>query len=233
MNNRYNLLNIVLLLVFFTIPVIGYPVEEETFSQANTELFLTDHLDKINIPSSLLYDFRKTGTLEEGFSDTVEIRFAGTPAEDEKQVEVVFFTGERSRAVQPMTVTYGNPVVMMFLQREVNEMGRLTDGSWRHFQKMIKLALENEAEINEVTVPYGDQASPGLKIRITPYLEDPLRDKFEKFASRYYEFTLSSNVPGYVYQIRTVDPGNDAEDKKAAGSKLLLEEILTYRAMVE
>lgn len=110
-------------------------------------------------------------------------------------------------------------------------MDRLTDGHWRHFQKMIKLALENEAEINEVTVPYGNQASPGLKIKISPYLEDPKRDEFEKFATRYYEFTLSSEVPGYVYQIRTVDPGNDAEDKKTASSELLLEETLTYRAV--
>jgi hypothetical protein len=106
-------------------------------------------------------------------------------------------------------------------------MDRLTGGSWRHFQKMIKLALENEAEVTEVKVPYRDQDRPGLKIKITPYLEDQLRVKFERFASRYYEFTLSSDIPGYVYQIRTVDPGNDAEDKKAANSDLLLEETLT------
>ncbi|MDH3886629.1 MAG: hypothetical protein OET63_20590 [Desulfobacterales bacterium] len=233
MNYCVKLLNTVLLLVLVTIPGAGYPVEKETFSRANTELFFTDHLDKVNIPSRLLYDFRKTGTLEEGFSDTVEVRFAGAPAEEEKQVEIVFFTGERTRAVPPMTVFDGNPVVTIFLQREVNEMGRLTEGSWRHFQKMIKLALENEAEVTEVTVPYGDQASPGLKIRITPYLEDPLRDKFEKFAYRYYEFTLSGDVPGYVYQIRTVDPGNEGKDTKAANADLLVEETLTYRAIAE
>jgi len=233
MNKHLKLMNIVLLLVLATIPGTGYPVEKETFSRANTELFLTDHLDKVNAPSRLLYDFRKTGVLEEGFSDTVEIRFFAAPAEDTKRVEIVFFTGERSRMVPPMTVSDGNPVIMMFLQREVNEMDRLTAGSWRHFQKMIKLALENEAEITEVKVPYGDRASPGLKIKITPYLEDPLRDKFERFAHRYYEFTLSSDVPGYVYQIRTVDPGKDGEDNKAANSDLLLEETLTYRALVE
>jgi len=229
-----NCLNTVLLLVLVTIPGAAYPAGEDTFSRANTELFLTDHLDKVKVvPSRLLYDFRKTGTLEEGFSDTVEVRFFAVPTEDEKRVEIVFFTGERSRTVPPMTVSDGNPVVMMFLQREVNEMDRLTSGFWRHFQKMIKLALENEAEITEVKVPYGDQTSPGLKIRITPYLEDPLRDKFKRFAHRYYEFTLSSDVPGYVYQIRTVDPGNDGKNKKAANSDLLLEETLTYRALVE
>lgn len=233
MNNRLKLLNAALLLVLLTLPGAAYPTDKETFSVANTELFLTDHLDKVKVPSRLLYDFHKTGTLEEGFSDTVEIRFIGTPAEDAKRVEVVFFSGERARAVAPMTVSDGNPIIMMFLQREVNEMDRLTGGTWRHFQKMIKLALENGAEISEVKVPYGDRASPGLKIKITPYLEDPLRDKFERFADRYYEFTLSSDVPGYIYRIRTVDPGNDGENKKAANSDLLLEETLTYRASVE
>jgi len=230
MNSCLKLLNIVLLAVLVTIPGAVYPTEEETFSRANTELFLTDHLGKVNTPSRLVYDFRKTGTLEDGFNDTVEVRFVETPAE---QVEIVFFTGERSRTVPPMTVSDGNPVIMMFLQREVSEMGRLTGGSWRHFQKMIKLALENEAQVTEVKVPYGDQASLGLKIRITPYLEDPLLANFKRFAYRYYEFTLSGNIPGYVYQIRTVDPGNEGENKKAVNSEPLVEETLTYRASVE
>jgi len=233
MNNYLKLLNIVLLPVLVTLPGAGYPTGKETFSGANTELFLTDHLAKVNTPSRLLYDFRKTGTLEEGFDDTVEVRFVGMPAEDARQVEIVFFTGERSRTVPPMTVSDGNPVIMMFLQREVSEMGRLTGGSWRHFQKMIKLALENAAELSEVKVPYGDQAKPGLKIRITPYLEDPLLANFKRFAYRYYEFTLSSKVPGYVYQIRTLDPGNDGENKKTANSDPLVEETLTYRALLE
>jgi len=233
MNNCLKPLNIVLLPVLVAIPGAVYPTEKETFSEANTELFLTDHLGKVSAPSRLLYDFRKTGTLEEGFRDTVEIRFVGTPAEDTKRVEIIFFTGERSRTVPPMTVSDGNPVIMIFLQREVSEMGRLTGGSWRHFQKMIKLALENDAEITEVKVPYGDQTIPGLKIRITPYLEDPLLANFKRFAHRYYEFTLSGNVPGYVYRIRTVDPGNDAENKTAANSDLLVEETLSYRALFE
>ena len=232
MNNRLKLLNIVLSLILFTLPGAGYPTEKETFSRANTELFLNNHLEKVKTTSRLLYDFSKKGTLEEGFSDTVEVRFVGAPAENARQVEVVFFSGERSRTVPPMTVSDGNPVIMMFLQREVNEMSRLTGGSWRHFQKMIKLALENKADITDVKVTYGDLTSPGLKIRISPYLEDPLRNKFEKFENRYYEFTLSSEVPGYVYQIRTVDPGND-DSTKAANSELLLEETLTYSASAE
>ncbi|MEN8764193.1 MAG: hypothetical protein ABF290_17415 [Thiogranum sp.] len=233
MNNYRKLLNIVLLSIFIGISGTAYPTGKETFSTANTELFLTDHLARVSTPSRLLYDFRKTGTLEEGFDDTVEVRFVGTPAEDARQVEIVFFSGERSRTVPPMTVSDGNPVIMMFLQREVSEMGRLTGGSWRHFQKMIKLALENEAELTEVEVPYGDQTSPGVKIRITPYLEDPLLANFKRFAHRYYEFTLSSKVPGYVYQIRTVDPGNDGENKKTTNADPLVEETLTYRALVQ
>ena len=98
---------------------------------------------------------------------------------------------------------------------------------------MIKLALENDAEITEVKVPYGDQSNSGLKIKITPYLNDPQRDKFERFANRYYEFTLSDAVPGYIYQIRTVDPGNSAENEKAGESDFLLEETLTFRAALE
>ena len=229
MNHRFRLLSTALLALVVISAEATESTDKDTFSAANTELFLTDHLSKLKIPSRLVYDFHRTGTLDEKFSDTVEVRFVGSPAEEAKRAEIVFFSGERSSAAPPMTVTDSNPVVMVFLQREVNEMDRLTGGTWRHFQKMIKLALENGAQIEEVQVPYGNQPSPGLKIRITPYLEDPQRHKFAQFAHRQYEFTLSSAVPGYIYQIRTFDPGKDPENGNTARSGPLLEETLIFR----
>jgi hypothetical protein len=107
MNNCLKQLNIILILVLVTIPGAGYPEEEETFSQANTELFLTDHLNKVNVPARLLYNFRKTGTLEEGFSDTVEVRIFEVPAENTKRVEIDFFTGEQQSYCHDVSSTRG------------------------------------------------------------------------------------------------------------------------------
>jgi hypothetical protein len=230
-SNRSVLLNIILMLFLGVLPAAGYPTEEESFSRANTLLFLSDHLASVTTPARLLYDFRKTGTREDGFSDTVEVQFAEALAEDGKRVEVNFFTGERARPVPAMTVSEGNPIVMLFLQREVNELGRLTGSSWRHFQKQIKLALENDAEVTPVTVTLEGEAIPATRIRIAPYLEDPQRRQFEAFAETRYEFTLSDEVPGFVYEIHAVTPGNGADPAKA-DSEPLREEALIYRTVV-
>ena len=35
-----------------------------------------------------------------------------------------------------------------------------------------------------------------MEIRIDPYVDDPARSRFEKFAGRYYVMVLSPEVPG-------------------------------------
>jgi hypothetical protein len=231
-SNRSVLLNIILMLFLGVLPAAGYPTEEQSFSRANTLLFRSDHLARVTAPARLLYDFRKTGTREDGFSDTVEVQFAEALAEDGKRVEVNFFTGERARPVPAMTVYEGNPIVMLFLQREVNELARLTGGSWRHFQKQIKLALENDAEVTPVTVDLQGQSIPATRIRIAPYLKDPQRRQVEAFAETRYEFTLSDKVPGFVYAMRAVTPGSSAEPAKS-DSEPLRDEVLIYRTLVD
>jgi hypothetical protein len=224
-------LNAVLLLLAM-MPGIAYPAEAERFSPANTLLFRSDHLSKVTAPVRLLYDFRKTGTLEEAFSDTVELQFVEALAEDATRIEVSFFTGERARPVPALTISEGNPIVMLFLQREVNELGRRTSGSWRHFQKQIKLALEDEAELTPVTVPWQGKTIPATRITITPYRKDPQRRQFEAFAETRYEFTLADDVPGFVYEIRTVTPGNGRDAAKAT-IEPLRNEALIYRTLVQ
>ena len=231
MSKRIVPVNVVVLLLLGMMSGTSYPADEENFSRANTLLFRSDHLARVTAPARLLYDFRKTGTREDGFSDTVEVQFVEALAEDGKQVEVNFFTGERARPVPAMTVSEGNPIVMLFLQREVNELGRLTGGSWRHFQKQIKLAFENDAEVTPVTVTLEAEAIPATRIMIAPYLEDPQRRQFEAFAETRYEFTLSDAVPGFVYEIHAVTPGNGADPAKA-DSEPLRDEALTYRTLV-
>jgi hypothetical protein len=229
-NTRTVVLSLILLLFHAMLPAAEPPAEAEHFSPANTLLFRSNHLAKLTAPARLIYGFRKTGSLEEGFSDTVEVALIEAQPEDAKRIEVTFFTGERARPVPEMTVAEGNPIVVLFLQREVNELGRLSGGSWRHFQKQIKLALENEAEVRPVTVALHGEAVPATRITITPYRDDPQRRQFEAFAETRYEFTLSEEVPGFVYEMRAVTPGNAGNPAQAEG-KPLRDEALTFRRL--
>lgn len=72
----------------------------------------------------------------------------------------------------------------------------------------------------------------GLQIRIEPYRNDPKRGRFEKYANKYYEFTLSEDVPGTVYEIRAVVPGN-TQTKGENGVASLIEDVLTFKSVTE
>ena len=65
-------------------------------------------------------------------------------------------------------------------------------------------------------------------MQVSPYLDDPNRPRFERYARKAYRFLLSDGVPGGVFGVGTrVDgPGQDAtplivEELTIAGGQIL------------
>lgn len=194
------------------------------FSTAENMLWLTDHLKNVQKPMRLYYEFVKSGTYEEGFSDAVYLDIIKLNEDGTKNAVLDFFTAARKQIAGPDNVTNvrGNPVLAIFMQGDVNEMNRLTEGHWRHFQKMIKIALREGASVEPVNFDFNGKQMNGEKISFSPYLHDPHRKDYEQFAQKTYEFILSEDVPGTLYQIKTVIHNTTEPDKGP-----LLEEILT------
>ena len=194
------------------------------FSTAENRFWFTDHLKNIQKPMRLYYEFVKSGTYEEGFSDAVYLDIIKINDDGTKNAMLDFFSADRKQAVNPDNVTNitGNPILGIFMQGDVYEMNRLTEGSWRHFQKMIKIALREVASIEKVNFDYNGKNLEGEKISFSPYLNDPHRNDFEKFSGKKYEFIFSDDIPGDLYQIKTTIP-----DIKDEGNGPLIEEVLT------
>lgn len=207
-------------------PVAVDPTEYQ-FANAETKLWLSDHLRNISLPGRLYYDFVKRGSYEEGFSDAVYLDITQINEDGSKNASLEFFTAERAQktaGADNLTHITGNPVLVVYMQGDVYEMNRLTSGNWRHFQRRIKLAFSESAEIEPVTFEYDGKTVAGEKISIKPYLTDPRRRQFEQFARKVYEFILSDQVPGTLYQIKTVIPDN-LPDREP-----LIEEVLTLQS---
>lgn len=98
-------------------------------------------------------------------------------------------------------------------------MERLTKGKANYFRKRIRLAVYEGAQVRDVSVAYRGKPVAAREITIEPYRDDPNKQRFEKFTSKQYVFTLSSAVPGGVYAIRSSVAGT-------ADSPLLLDELL-------
>jgi hypothetical protein len=193
---------------------------QERISAAETLLFQTDHLKNVAPPATLSYAFTKSGSAEGGFDDTVKLRIRSV--DGAKRVSVAFFTGERKIAFPEVTGAEGNPVLLCFLERDIHEMQRLTGGKSGYFRKAIRLALARSAKVARTRVAYAGRESAASEITIAPYVDDPLRDRIGKYASKTYVFMLSAAVRGGVYSVRSFVPsGNGATEAP------LLEERLT------
>jgi hypothetical protein len=194
-------------------------------SQAETMLFMTSHLEDVKPPSRLHYAFRKSGSLEQGFSDTVDLDITGA-ADGSRSGSVHFFSGARRIDYPEQSHIEGNPVLLFYLERELSEMQRLTGGQANHFRKRIRSALADSAQIKDVDIRFDGRTIRARQITISPYDTDPNREKFVRLATKQYTFTLSDAIPGRIYQLRSYVPAASGSPKDEA----VLEETLTFKS---
>ena len=186
------------------------------FSEAERLVFTDPHLANVKPPASLRYSFVKSGSLEPGFEDKVEIDVK--PA---GHVQGRFLSGERAVTLPEIEQAESNPVILFFLEHDIRDMERLTKGKSAYFRKRIRMAMVDAFQVRDVRVSYGGAELPAREVTLQPYVKDPNRPRFEKYADKRYTFVLAKDVPGGVYQVRTSLPGALPSDAP------VLEETLT------
>ena len=198
---------------------------DDKHSDAEVLLLETNHLKKITKPAALHYRFVKAGSMEDGFTDSVDIFIDKIRSNGAKSVSANYLNGKNHINFPPVEETEkgGNPVILYFLERDIREMKRLTGGGIIYFRKRIRINLADNAEVRPVKFAFGGREVKGKEIKITPYENDQLKERFGKHVGKYYVFTLSDDVPGQVFQVRCVTP-----DPQAGGKQPLIEETLTF-----
>ncbi|MEX2515354.1 MAG: hypothetical protein WD572_00360 [Gammaproteobacteria bacterium] len=229
---KYSLLFAGFMTAFLAAPVYAQAAEEDQsqeteieFSESEELLWLQPHLEDIDKPTKLVYNFSKSGAYEEGFSDTVTLDVVKIHDDGTKSTELTFFTGHRQQknfSEENLKNVEGNPVLGIYMQGDVYEMNRLTEGSWRYFQRQIKFALADDAKVEDISVEYNGKKVPAKKVSFAPYVNDDLRANFDRFADKTYELILSEEIPGYLYKIVTVIPDNVNVDAEP----LIVEELV-------
>jgi hypothetical protein len=184
-------------------PAPSAMAQPKDYSEAERALFLTNHFATLRPPATLNYRYRKSGSLEEGFDDSVAIVLRAQAGGGCCNANATFLTGTRHLSLPEVDSAQGNPAILYFLERDIREMQRLTKGQNAYFRKRIRMAIYQGATVQAVTLPWRDRQIAGREFTITPYLDDPLRVRFEKLANKQYVFTLSDAVPGGVYALRT------------------------------
>jgi len=191
-------------------------------SPAEQRVFTDPHLDGLPASATLRYDYRK----REAGQPAVEDEAVLTMRRDEQRGRVVqldYLHGERHLALPEVEQATSNPLILYFLEADVRAMHRRLGGQENYFRRRIRLALAEAAQLRSVAVTHGGQVVQATEVAIRPFVNDELQERFQGMAGKAYVFTLSPQVPGGVYELRTV------VDDAAGGDAPLLEERVTLR----
>lgn len=207
------------LLAALSTPLLA--ADPSQYSAAENLVFADPHLSNLKGPTILRYGFVKSGTLEPGFTDEarIEVSFNGKTC---CTASGQFLTGERELKLPEIPEAQANPVILYFLERDIREMQRLTKGRPNYFQKRIRMTMVDEAQVRPTKLSFKGREVSAQEVTLTPYLTDPAKSRYEKFAQKRYTFVLAKDVPGGVYQIRT------SMADSQAGSPAMIEEVMTF-----
>lgn len=198
-------------------------VAEEALTSAQTALFKTPHLDNVEVPQTLHYDFIRRGPDVESIDDAIDVVVTEIDAEGRKNLVFEFLSGERQRRFPPLTGYRGNPLIMLFLEHDVTGMARATGGSELFFRNRIRESFGTRAAVEEVTLTLeGDQVA-GRLVTVEPFVEAPLIERFPSYRHKRYEFLLSAAVPGGVARLSTFLPDR--------GGAVAVEETVTFKGI--
>jgi hypothetical protein len=188
--------------------------DTRSLSPAQIALFESDHLQGITEHAKLRYAFRHDeGDPAQNYTDRVELDVR-PDSDGKKDVWVDFLSGDHHVPFPPAIDFRGNPALMFFLERDVQEMHRLTGGAATYFRNRVRQAFVDRATLRSATVTLGDRQAPATEIMLTPFSEDPRIAVFPGWKDKRYRFVLSADVPGTVYEIATEVPGAEGQEPR-------------------
>lgn len=192
---------------------------QDDYSAAERLLLMRNQMAGLQPGTVLHYRFVHSGSRDAAFEDDVRIRLEPRAGGGCCTAKGEFLSGARRLHEPDIDKPEGNPVILYFLERDIQDMKDATQGASAYFRKRIRMGLYQGAQVQPITVQYQGKPVAAEQIALTPYASDPNRARFPAYVPKRYVFTLSDSVPGGVVQIRTRVPG--------AGDTPLVEDVLT------
>jgi hypothetical protein len=176
----------------------------------------TNHMQNTRAGTTIEYRFTHRGSLDKPFDDTVKLILlpedAAPRGDGGPPTAVAFLSGPRQANVRPVGDPTGNPVVLYFLERDAQEMERLTGGKAPYHQRRIKIALNEDQKVEPIEIEWEGRKVAARRVTITPYQDfahDDLKPKYGPLLGKRYEIVLADAIPGTLYSMRAFVPGGD------------------------
>ena len=183
----------------------------DEMSSANVKLFIEPHLVSIEEPSRIFYKFTKESTREDNFVGNVVLNIVKIDDEKRKYITFRYLKGRNKVRFPPQIGAKGNPVFMLFFERDARDMQRLTGGNALFFRSRIRHAIA-ATEIKQTTIKFKGEEYPATEIYFQPFLKTKLKNRISRYKTKEFRVTLSENIPGHIFKIEAYS--KDTEDTK-------------------
>ena len=180
-------------------------------SSANIALFIDEHLKRINEPSRIYYKFTKESTREDNFKGNVVLNIVKIDDDKTKHITFRYLKGRNKVRFPPQIGAKGNPVFMLFFERDARDMQRLTGGNALFFRSRIRHSIA-ATDIEKVEFKFNGENYSGKQISFQPFLKTELKNRVSRYKTKKFVVTISENIPGFIYKIETFIKDLDAPD---------------------
>ena len=192
-------------------------------SSANIALFIDEHLKTITEPSRIYYKFSKESTREDNFIGNVVLNIVKVDDDNTKHITFRYLKGRNKVRFPPQIGAKGNPVFMLFFERDARDMQRLTGGNALFFRSRIRHTIA-ATEIKDIQIEFQGNNFAGKQISFQPFLETKLKNRVSRYKTKKFVLTMSEDIPGFIFKIETyIKDLDDPSD--------MVKEILQYQGV--
>ena len=192
-------------------------------SSANIALFIDEHLKTITEPSRIYYKFSKESTREDNFIGNVVLNIIKVDDDNTKHITFRYLKGRNKVRFPPQIGAKGNPVFMLFFERDARDMQRLTGGNALFFRSRIRHTIA-ATEIKDIQIEFQGNNFAGKQISFQPFLETKLKNRVSRYKTKKFVLTMSEDIPGFIFKIETyIKDLDDPSD--------MVKEILQYQGV--
>jgi len=171
-------------------------------SSANISLFINEHLEKIQEPSRIYYKFSKESTREDNFVGNVVLNIVKIHDDKTKHITFRYLKGRNKVRFPPQIGAKGNPVFMLFFERDARDMQRLTGGNALFFRSRIRHTIA-ATEIKETEIKFNGTTHKAEIITFQPFIETKLKNRVSRYKTKEFKVIMSKDIPGHIFKIET------------------------------
>ena len=195
----------------------------DEMSSANVSLFIDEHLSEITEPSRIFYKFEKFSTLEDNFVGNVVLNIVKIDEEKKKYITFRYLKGRNKVRFPPQIGAKGNPVFMLFFERDARDMQRLTGGNALFFRSRIRHAIA-ATETKDISLNFKGENISAQEITFKPFTKTKLKNRVNRYKTKEFRVTMSNKIPGYIYKIETFTKDTQKEND-------IVRETLTFQGI--